>query len=408
MDIEPIPELSPIEQEYAERFAALCRERVAPRAAQADRTGTLPRESLEELRAAGFFALFHPPEAGGTGASGALLGEVMEHLGRACASTLWTTTISTALCGKILWNLCRPAHHQRWLAPIVRGELTGCFAASERGSGNDPGSYQTTLHRTDRGFRLTGEKCRVANAPIAEVAVVLARTTGPGSGLGYAVVDLRQPGVRRTKLEPAGLRAMPWGVLQFDELELPEEDVILDATMERTLRSVEWGQLIQSCCALGVAQAALDASVAYTRERTAFGRPIMHLEVVRERLARMHVDLAGARALTRQAAGILATGRSAAEVVMMAKIHATEMGVRVTEAALRTFAGWGFQAGSLVERLHRDSLGNVPAGLTTDRLRELLMCPALGLSPWEYEPASWLTSGGFALDPEQADFLSDR
>lgn len=389
--------LSDEERSYLERFDALCAQRIAPRARAADRAEALPRESLAELAEIGYFGLFHPPEVGGVGARGALLAATMERLAHACAGTMWAATISTALAGKVLWNLCREAHRQRWLAPIARGEIIGCFAATEHGAGSDPGSYRTTLRRTAKGFSLSGEKVRIACAPAAAVAVVVARSEGPSGGLAYAIVDLASHGISRASIESVGLRAMPWGRIRFDDVALDEGDVILEATMERTLKSVEWGQLIQTFAAVGVAQRALDESVAHAREREAFGRPIGHLEIVHGRLADMALDIASARLLGLRAAEIMAAHRSAGEHIMMAKIHAAEMGVRVTDAALRMFAGIGFSAESDIERLHRDALGNVPGGLPTDRLRDLVMCPALGVSPWEYPPFDWLSASGLSL-----------
>lgn len=383
---------------FQERFGRVCRERLAPRAAAADRAGTVSAESWRELVDAGYLGLFHPAEHGGTGADGVTLGIAMESLARACAGTFWAASISTALCGQLLRALCTPEHQRRWLGPIVAGERIGCFAATEDAAGSDPGSYRTTLHRTAQGLRLEGVKSRISNACTADVAVVLARDGDPtGSRLCYVVVDLRRPGIRRVEQPKLGLLAMSWGSIQFDDVEIPPGDVIVDADIEKTLRVVEWGQLLQAWCAIGIADGALEAALDHARQRQAFGRPIGHLEVVHGRLADMRADIDAARLLAFEATWRKGAGLPARELVVMAKIYATEMAVRIADQAMRTFGGWGYSKEHVVERLYRDSLANVPAGLPTDRLRELLACGMVGADPWTYEPFDGLASAGLRL-----------
>jgi butyryl-CoA dehydrogenase len=143
---------------------------------------------------------------------------------------------------------------------------------------------------------------------------------------------------------------------------------------------------MQAWSAIGLAEAALEACRAHALQRCAFGRAIAHLGVVADRLAAMRIELDGARLLALEATSLRAAGRPARELVMMSKIHATELAVRISETALRIFGGWGYSSECVVERLHRDSLANIPAGLPNDRLRELLICPLLGVDPWVYPP----------------------
>lgn len=372
----------------------ICATRIASRARDADRTGQLPQDCWRALIDTGYFRLFHPVELGGTAADGLTLAAAMETLGRSCASTLWSATVSTALCGKLLFHLGRPSHHQTWLTPIIRGEKIGCVAGTERGSGTDQRSYQTTVRARHGGWVLSGEKLRVTNAPTADVAMVLVRVE---EKLGYAVVDLHRPGVTRTEIGHVGLRAMPWGNLAFDEVELAQDEVITDTTLDKVLRSIEWGLLLATFCSVGIATAALSASLDYAKTRHAFDRPIAHLQTVHSRLADMHVRIEAARLLGQEAAMVMARGDVAGERAMIAKIYATEMAVQVTEQAMRIFAGWGFSTDFPVERLLRDSLGNVSAGLTPDRLRELLVSRDLEVDPWSYEPFDWLAEAGLDI-----------
>lgn len=380
MNSEPNESQSALRHRFARAY-----EGIAARAKQADQGGVLPPANWQDLIDSGYLGLFHGPQWGGSAADGISLALAMEQLARACASTFWIASISTLLCGKMLGDLCTAEHRRRWLEPIIAGRAIGCFAATEHGAGSDPSSYRTTLRRGPDGFRLVGEKSRISNAGIADVAIVLARldeATSPA--LCYVVVDLRRPGIRRQELAKLGLNAMSWGTLSFDEVAIDPEDVIVDASIDATLRAVEWGQLLQVWCAIGLAETAIEACRDHALQRHAFGRPIARLGLVRDRLATMRIELDGVRLLALEATWLRGQDRPAREPVMMAKIAATELAVRITDAAMRTFGGWGYAKDCVIERLHRDSLANVPAGLPTDRLRELLVCPLLGVDPWVY------------------------
>lgn len=381
-------------------FEEICASRIAPHAREADQTGRMPPGCWNALIDADYFKLFHPRALGGIEADGPTLASAMETLARACPSALWSATVSTALCGKLLFHLGRPRHHRDWLLPIMSGTKIGCVAGTERGSGTDQRSYATSVRAKGDGWILSGEKLRVTNGPVADVAMVLARIEPPDAAEakpGYAVVDLRRPGVTRTEVGHMGLRAMPWGNLVFDGVALAKEDVLADATLDKVLRSIEWGLLLATFCSVGIAAEALDACLGYAKTRLAFDRPIGHLQTVHSRLADMHVEIEGARLLGLEAAAIMARDQVAGERAMMAKINATEMAVRVTDQAMRTFGGWGFSTDFPVERLHRDSTGNVSAGLTPDRLRDLLMARDLDVDPWKYEPFDWLTEAGLNI-----------
>lgn len=391
-------DLDDLAREFQQNFDTFCHETIAPRARDVDRRNAVPTTHWGDLAQAGYLRLFHPTAWGGTGADGISQGLAMESLAKACAGTFWATSISTVLCGKLLHDLGTPAHHWDWLRPIVAGQKIGCFAASENGAGSDPNSYQTMLRESKGMYRLVGEKSRVSNACTADVAFVLARNaTATGPGLCYVVIDLHQRGIERHETPKLGLCGMSWGTIEFHDVVVPREDVIFNANIDKTLRSVEWGQLIQTWCSIGLAQAALEACIDYVSKRNAFGRPIAHLEIVHSRLADMQVEIDAARLFALDVTRAKVQGRVVRDEVMMVKVYATEMAVRVADAAMRTFGGWGFSKEHIVERIYRDSLANVPAGLPTDRLREFIACSSLGVDPWAYTPFDWLTPAGLRL-----------
>ncbi|GAC1569961.1 MAG: acyl-CoA dehydrogenase [Polyangiales bacterium] len=395
--------LSADQRSFKIEFERFCEERIRPRARETDRAGAVPQESWDDLVKTGFLGFFHPPELGGSSLEPIKQAIALESLAKACASTFWTATISSLLCGKLLYSLCRPKHHQQWLRPIITGAKKGCFALLERGAGSDPGSLRTTLYPDGDIYRLKGEKWRISNGMVADVAVVVARDPSwalgapAGRGLAYVVVDLNQPGIQREPIEHVGLRGMSWAKISFDEIPVSTDDVMFNADMEKTLPSIEWGQLIMSFCALGVSEAAYDVAVKFCKDRSSFGRSLSHMQVGHSRVADMRTEIDAARLLAYEAVWSKVGGRAAQEIVMMTKVYATEMGVRVADAAMRILAGWAFSKIYDVERLYRDSLGNLPGGLTSDRLRELIACPIVGVDPWLYEPLDWLAPSALTL-----------
>jgi alkylation response protein AidB-like acyl-CoA dehydrogenase len=389
--------LSPEQEAFRARFEAFCQGRIAPRAREVDREGRVPAESWQAIVESGYLRLFHAPSFGGLGADGITLGLAMEHLARACGSTFWVATTSTVLCGKILTALGTPAHHERWLGAILRGDAIGCFAVNEDSSGSELGQPQTLLRRSGPGYVLDGEKSRVANVQLADVAVVRAYAPEPVGARTtpdevYVVVDLRQPGVTQRPFEKLGLHGMPWGAIGFDHVAVAEGDILGATDRQSILRAIEWGQLFQSFCSVGFAEAALEASIQFAAGRIAFGRSLLHLPIVHHRIADMRTEIDAARLLAQHAAFIKGQGESAGATVMMAKIFATEMAVRVADAAMRIHGGWGYATEFAVERLYRDSLANIPAGAASDRLREFVACALVGEDPWTYEPFDGLAA----------------
>lgn len=391
------------QRQFKSRFEAFCEDRIAPHAREADRTGKLPEENWNALVEEGFFALFHPKSLGGSNADGVTIGIAMEALGKACASTLWTTTISTAVCGKLLCALAGRDHNERWVQPLLRGEKIGCIAGAEDHAASDqrPKCFQTAIRKSGDGYRLNGHKFVISNGSIADVGLVLGRLEGASSqdgGLAFAVVDLRLPGVTATPVSPLmGMRAMPCGGFEFDDVKLSDSDVIFGVAPDDIARAVEWGQLMQCFCSIGLAREALEVSIAFSQKHVAYERPIAHLPTIHGRLADMYMEIDAARLLGMNAATVMAQNRMAGPLVQTAKIKATEMGVQVADAAMRIFAGRGYSTDFVIERIYRDAIGNVPPGLTPDRLRELMMCKEFGVNPWQYDPFDWLAPAGLTL-----------
>lgn len=369
--------ITPEEERIAKTFEAFCRDEIAPRAKKADEEGELSKESWDALSEIGFFRLYYPEEWGGIGAGWLERAMAEESLAKACASTFLSAGASIGLCGGPIFYFGSDAQKDRWLRRLITGEIIGCFALTEPGAGTDVQRIRTRAKKTDGGWLLSGEKALITNAPIADVAVVMA-VTDPDKGAGGVtsfVVDLSKPGVKRTPpYKKLGLRASPTGGLVFEDVELSEDDVIGEVNMgfAQAMQTLEWGRLGMAHFGIGIAEAAYEASIAYASEREAFGKPIARFQAVHFKIADMKIQIDAARLMARRVAWLKAKGESCPELASIAKLYATEMAVKVTDLAVQIHGGWGYTDDFVVERLYRDArLGPIGEG-TSEIQREII------------------------------------
>jgi butyryl-CoA dehydrogenase len=370
--------IDPTDLAAAATFDRFCQDTIAPRAARVDEEGRIPAESWRDLATMGFFKMHYPESAGGLDVSWVVRGMAQESLAKACAATFLSTGASVGLCGAPLFHFGSSKQRAQWLVPIMAGEQIGCFALTEPGAGTDAAAIQTSAKKTADGWRLSGEKALITNAPIADVAVVMA-VTDRGAGIGGVTmfcVDLKKPGISRSApYKKMGLRGSETGGLVFDDVALDDDDVIGEVGQGfiQAMQTLELGRIGMCHFAIGIAEAAYDAARQYATERMAFGKPIAKLQAVHFKIADMKVEIDGARLMARQCLWrkeIL--GEHLGGKASVAKVYATEMAVRVTDAAVQIFGGWGYTSDHVVERLYRDArLGPIGEG-SSEIQRELI------------------------------------
>jgi butyryl-CoA dehydrogenase len=365
------------EQAIADSFDQLLRQKIAPRAAAVDEAGSIPQQTWKDLVDWGFFASFYPEESGGTPIPWVARVMCEELLAKHCASTFLSTGASYGLCGQPIQHFGTPAQKDRWLKPIIDGRVVGCFGLTEPGCGTDAAAMKTRARKTDKGWVLSGEKALITNAPMADVGVVMA-VTDPSAGHGGVsmfVVDLKKPGVLRSKpYKKMGLRGSETGGLTFTDVELGEDDLLgyEGAGFIQAMQTLELGRIGMCHFGIGIAEAALEASIKYASERTAFGRPIARLQAVHFKIADMKIEIDGARLMARKVAWMKNQGETCGALASIAKTYACEMAVRVTDQAVQVHGGWGYTSDFVVERLYRDArLGPIGEG-TSEIQRELI------------------------------------
>ncbi|MFI7122081.1 acyl-CoA dehydrogenase family protein [Amycolatopsis sp. NPDC049868] len=368
---------------------------IAARAGDADATGELPSENWSDIVASGYLRVFHPTEIGGLGVDGVTQVMAMETLARTCASTYWTATMSGFECVKLL-QAHGGDHHRALIDQLVKGERLGCYAVVERTSGCDLSTCTTTVRQDGDRYVLSGEKARIANVTTADMAVVLSRIEGHGSGWCYAFVDMHQPGIRTYPMPHLGLRAMPWGGVVFDDVPVPAADVV-SVHLSEIRSAVSWGWLFISVAAIGIAESALTLAARHARHHVTFGRALGHMEGVRDALAKTRMEIDAARLLAYRCAWHRGEGRLVLDLVGMLKPFATEMAVRATKCAIEILGSWGVTPGYPAERLYRDAPMNLFGGFSANRQREIV-AEMLGIAV-TYQEHDLLAGTGLDQDP---------
>jgi butyryl-CoA dehydrogenase len=375
--------ISQEQKEFADQFEKFCQERIAPRSTAVDQAGVLSKENWDDLLQMGFFKLYYPEDKGGIGADFVMKAMAEESLSKACASTFLSAGASIGLAGGPVFHFGTKAQHDRWLTPLISGEMIGCFALTEPGAGTDAASIRCRAEKTDKGFILNGEKALITNAPIAHMAIVMAVTDPEAgvSGVTAFAVDLSKDGITRTKpYKKMGLRGSPTGGLVFEDVQLTAEDVIghEGAGFMQAMQILEHGRISMSHFGIGISEAALEAAMAYATERKAFGKPISRMQAVHFKIADIKIELDAARLMARRVAWMSSKGMPCGELASISKLYATEMAVRSTDRAVQIHGGWGYTDDFIVERLYRDArLGPIGEG-TSEIQRELIARSILG------------------------------
>ncbi len=331
---------------------------LAPLAAAAP-PGRVNRALVRALGDSGLLPRLFPERLGGTAAGDVAATELcVLREGLATVSTEAETAL--ALQGLGAYPLVQSARDEvaaRWLPAVARGEAVAAFALTEPGAGSDAGALALRAESDGDGWRLTGEKAYISNAPDADVYTVFARTTeSVGSrGVTAFVVPGDAPGLGGEPVEL--LSPHPIGRLAFDGVPVGATDVLgeVDGGFRVAMRTLDLFRPSVGAFAIGMAQAALDAAVAHAGEREAFGKPIGAFQAVSHLLAEMATRLAAARMLVYRAAATYDGGHpGVTSASAMAKLHATETAQFVVDAAVQIHGARALERGHLLEHLYRE------------------------------------------------------
>jgi alkylation response protein AidB-like acyl-CoA dehydrogenase len=357
VDFSPT-ETQALVQRTAREFATRV---VAPRAASLDATEEFPRDLLRGLAELGLMSVNVPPEYGGAGAGASAFALAVEEVARACASTAVMMSV-TNMVGETIARFGSAAQKERHLPRIASGEhLVGSFALSEPDVGSDAGAIRTTASRDGSEWVLRGAKQWITSGQYAGVVLVWARTAAPevgARGISCFLVERGTPGLRAGRPEDKmGIRASNTVPLELDDCRVPADALLGDENggFRVAMTALDGGRIGIGAQALGIATAALDESVAYAKERRAFGEPIAARQAIQWKLADMKVELEAARGLVARAAATKDRGAPFSREAAMAKLMASEAAVRICNEAVQIHGGYGYSREYPAERHLRDA-----------------------------------------------------
>ena len=336
---------------------------VAPGAIERDEAERYDRALFTAMGTLGLTAAPFPTDVGGAGFSYRAWTLVMEEMG--AADMAMAVSLSVHILAQypvVTWGT--DEQEERWLPAMQSGEALGAFALTEPHAGSDAAAIRARAERVgdDGGYRLTGTKIWISNAPEAERYLVFA-TVDPEAGAGGItafLVEKGMPGFRFGAHErKMGIRACPAAELVFEGCEVPSANRLGDEGdgYRIALSALGEGRISIAAGCVGLARAGLEAAARYLGERKAFGAPLAEQQGLRFMLAEMARDVAGARALTREAAAAKDRGEPLAEVSSLAKWTASDVAMRVATDAVQLFGASGYSRETGIERLMRDAKG---------------------------------------------------
>ncbi len=353
--------LTPEQVELRDAVRELARERIAPRAADIDERGEFPRDIVELLARQDVFALIYPTEYGGLGETLLTNCLMIEEVSRACATSGLILAVQ-ALGSLPLLLAGSDEQKRRWIPGLSSGALLDAFALTEAGAGSDPAGIRTRAVRDGDGWRIDGTKRFISHGSEADLVAVFA-VTDPGAGrhrdLSCFYVERGMPGFQVSRLEhKMGIRGSPTAELTFDGVLVPDANRVgeVGEGFRIAMRTLDRSRPGVGAQAVGIAQGALDAAVAYARERVQFGKPIGEQQMVQAMLADMATRTEAARQLLYEACERVERGATdAARWAAMCKLFAGDTAMAVTTDAVQVLGGYGYITEYPVERMMRDA-----------------------------------------------------
>jgi len=352
--------LTDVQQDFRQTLRAFCEEKVAPHAAEADRTAEYPWKSFEACKEMELPALGLPTAYGGAGADMVTVAVMTEELARVCASTALAILISKLGMTPVL-NWGSEELKQAYVPRVASGEIQASYCLSEADAGSDVASMRARAVRDGDDYVLTGSKYWITNAGISDVYTVFAKTDPDAGGRGISCFLVEKEwGIRISKHEDKmGLRGSPTGEVILDEVRVPASHRIGEEGQGFTIamHTLDRSRPTIGAQAVGIAQGAIDVSGAYMKQRQAFGGPIADLQGLRFMLAEMAMRNEAARALIYRACA-MADDDPTGELTKfgaMAKAFASDAAMSITIDAVQLLGGYGYTKDFPVERFLRDA-----------------------------------------------------
>lgn len=344
-------------QDMARRLAA---DVIAPDARRWDREADIPREVVAQLAQAGLLGVFIPEEFGGAGLGDLGATVIMEEIARHCGGTALMLDAHNALCSAHLILAANEEQKAKYLPALARGEYLGAWALSEPGCGSDAAALTTSAKLDGDSWVLNGAKQWITNGHYAGVYVVMAMTTAEGGSKGISafIVERDTPGFTiGVKEDKLGMRASDTVGLTFDNARIPKGNLCgeLNQGFVDAMKVLVRGRITIAALSVGLGRGAVEESLAYAKQRRAFGGPIFDLQSIQFMLADMAMEVDAARLLVRKAAILSDAGKPCNMDASIAKLFSSEMATRACMNAIQIHGGMGYTKDVPVERYMRDA-----------------------------------------------------
>ena len=336
------------------------REEILPTASEGDRTCQFPAEHLKKMGKLGLMGMNVPPEYNGAGVDTVSYSLALQEIAYACASTAVVMSVHNSVaCGPV-YLFGSEYLKETFLKPLAAGNKLGSFAVTEAGAGSDPASQKTKAVRDGDSYVISGAKMFITTGKNSDITVVTAYTDREKRhrGISAFVVEQGTPGFFVGKEEEKmGLRASDTVELVFEDCRVPAANILGQEGdgFVIAMASLDGGRIGIASQSVGIAQACLDAAVAYAKERVQFNKPIAQFQGIRWMIADMATQIEAAKLLTFNAAAMRDRGENFSTAASMAKVFASEMANKVAYQALQIHGGYGYIKEFPVERYYRDA-----------------------------------------------------
>jgi len=333
---------------------------IAPHAAAWDKSHHFPKAQLRGLADLGCYGVAVPTEWDGAGLDYLALALILEEIAAGDGATSTVVSVNNCPVCSILMAYGNAEQKQRFLKPLARGDMLGAFCLTEPHVGSEAGGLKTTAVKDGDDYVINGVKQFITSGKNGDVAIVMAVTDKAAGkkGISAFLVPTKTPGYTVARLEDKmGQHASDTAQIVFENCRVPEANRLGDEGMglKIALSGLEGGRIGIASQSLGMARAAFEAALAYSKQRQAFGQPIFEHQAVQFKLADMATRIEAARQLIWHAATLKDAGRPCLKEAAMAKLYASEMAEAVCSAAIQVFGGYGYVSDFPVERIYRDA-----------------------------------------------------
>jgi alkylation response protein AidB-like acyl-CoA dehydrogenase len=371
-------EFSPDQEQFRKAVARFVEAEVAPAAQALDERAEFPAALFRRLGDLGYLSLRYPEKYGGADADMTTYCLFAEELARGSLSVAAAAAMQGLMGTHFIHKYGSERLRERYLVPALRGDIVATFAMTEPNAGSDVANLTTRAERRGDHWVLRGAKTWVTNAPVADILTVAAKTSGERGMKNIALFLLDRGAMRGITvgkpIDKMAVRASATGEILLEDVEVPAEHMLGGETggVEKIGGILAEIRIMTAALSVGVARAAYEAALAYSRERVAFGKPIGEHQAIGFKLADMLTSIHVATVLTYQAAGRLDAGRAVAREAAVTKLVASEAAVKVTDEAARIFASYGLAMEYPAQRYFRDARFLLPGGGTSEILRVII------------------------------------